>query len=163
VRSLIDYSLGCVGAVALTSSFKVSNEAGTAIESDHSTLVWRFNMKHAAGNPVIKQKNSLRYIKNWDVFKQILEDRLDNRQMKKVGSLGPGNPNKKEERFLSSCLRSILEKKKRVRAMLKRMDDQYLAAFHIQRKSARELADEARKQHFHDSLKKKKRMTALLS
>ena len=163
MRSLIDYSLGCVGAVALTSSFKVSNEAGTAIESDHSTLVWRFNMKHAAGNPVIKQKNSLRYIKNWDVFKQILEDRLDNRQMKKVGSLGPGNPNKKEERFLSSCLRSILEKKKRVRAMLKRMDDQYLAAFHIQRKSARELADEARKQHFHDSLKKKKRMTALLS
>ena len=84
-------------------------------------------------------------------------------QMKKVGSSGPGNPNKKEERFLSSCLRSILEKKKRVRAMLKRMDDQYLAAFHIQRKSARELADEARKQHFHDSLKKKKRMTALLS
>jgi len=81
VRSLIDYSLGCVGAVALTSSFKVSNEAGTAIESDHSTLVWRFNMKHAAGNPVIKQKNSLRYIKNWDVFKQILEDRLDNRQV----------------------------------------------------------------------------------
>ena len=146
MRSLIDYSLGCVGAVALTSSFKVSNEAGTAIESDHSTLVLRFNMKHAAGNPVIKQKNSLRYIKNWDVFKQILEDRLDNRQgafkemtvaeqerfivdqMKKVGSLGPGNPNKKEERFLSSCLRSILEKKKRVRAMLKRMDDQYLAA-----------------------------------
>ena len=56
----------------------------------------------------------------------------------------------------------ILEKKKRVRAMLKRMDDQYLAAFHIQRKRARELADEARKQHFHDSLKKK-RMTSLLS
>ena len=47
--------------------------------------------------------------------------------------------------------------------MLKRMDDQYLAAFHIQRKRARELADEARKQHFHDSLNKKKRMTALLS
>ena len=46
--------------------------------------------------------------------------------------------------------------------MLKRMDDQYLAAFHIQRKRARELADEARKQHFHDSLKKK-RMTSLLS
>ena len=86
-------------------------------------------MKHAAGNPVIKQKYSLRYIKNWDVFKQILEDRLDNRQsafkemtvaeqerfivdqMKKVGSSGPGNPNKKKERFLSSCLRSWRKRK----------------------------------------------------
>ena len=50
VRSLIDYSLGCVGAVALTYSFRVSDEAGIAIESDHSTLVWRFHMKHAASN-----------------------------------------------------------------------------------------------------------------
>ena len=182
VRSLIDYSLGCVGAVAITSSFKVSDEAGIAIESDHSTLVWRFNMKHAVDNPVIKQKNILRYIKNWDVFKQILEDRLANRQdafkemtvaeqerflvdqMKKVGSsVCPGKQSKKEENFFSSRLRSILEKKKRVRATLKRMDDQNSAAFQIQRKKARELAAEARKQHFHDSLKKKKRMKALLS
>ena len=182
VRSLIDYSLGCVGEVALTSSFRISDEAGIAIESDHSTLVWRFNMKHAAGNSVVKQKNSLRYIKNWDVFKQILEDRLDNRQgafkemtiaeqerfivdqMKKVGSsVCPGNQNKKEESFLSSRLRSTLEKKKRVRATLKRMDDQHSAAFHTQRKKARELADEARKQHFYDSLKRKKKMKALLS
>ena len=182
VRSLIDYSLGCVGAVAITSSFKVSDEAGIAIESDHSTLVWRFNMKHAVDNPVIKQKNILRYIKNWDVFKQILEDRLANRQdafkemtvaeqerflvdqMKKVGSsVCPGKQSKKEENFFSSRLRSILAKKKRVRATLKRMDDQNSAAFQIQRKKARELAAEARKQHFHDSLKKKKRMKALLS
>ena len=182
VRSLIDYSLGCVGAVTITSSFTVSDEAGIAIESDHSTLVWRFNMKHAVDNPVIKQKNILRYIKNWDVFKQILEDRLANRQdafkemtvaeqerflvdqMKKVGSsVCPGKQSKKEENFFSSRLRSILEKKKRVRATLKRMDDQNSAAFQIQRKKARELAAEARKQHFHDSLKKKKRMKALLS
>lgn len=182
VRSLIDYSLGCREAVSITDSFKVSDEAGVAIESDHSTLIWKFHMKQASSSTQLKPRNNLKYIKKWSAFKELLDVRLGNRQeqfreqtvseqerflvdqMKKVGfSVSPDNQNEKREKLVSSRLSYILAKKKKARSVLKRMNDQTSVAFRDQRRKARDLADQARKQHFLDSLRKKKRMKALLS
>ena len=182
VKSIIDYGLGCENSISITKSFRVSDAQEDAVESDHSALIWKFNMNNKVSTIPIKIKNPLKFIKRWSSYKIILDKRLAGRwdtfklmtaseqgdfiktQMCKVGlSVSPGQNHTKKQEILSSKLNTLLSKKKKVRSSLKRLVDQDSVEYRDLRRQAREIGDKVRKQHFVDSLRRKGRMKKILS
>ena len=73
-RSIIDYGLGTMEAISLTTSFTIQDSSDFSVESDHSSLLWEFDVKLL--NQKIKvelERNPLRKIRKWQSYTKILE------------------------------------------------------------------------------------------
>ena len=181
IRSIIDFGLGSLDAIDVTSSFTIHDDSTHAAESDHSSLVWTFRLTPCVASS-LRPKNPLRSIKNWKIFKEVLEKRLLptvdcfrrmpsavqgsflSNEMRTVGmSVSPG-PN---ENLVSRCLvsprmRSLLNRKKMLRAKLKSLSSLKASNTSELRQHIQNCSLSIRKQFYVESLRQKKKMRSLL-
>ena len=181
LQSIIDYGLGSTEIIDITTSFSVEDDGKFSAESDHSSLLWSFKMKSSPPSPP-KQLNPMKLIRNWQSFTATLEKRLApklqlfqglpcddqgtflGQEMVKVGnSVSPGTLDKGTTKLSSSRkIIGLLKIKKNLRTALKKIGFTRTPLVSDLRRKINTTSMAIRKQFFIDSLRRKKKVKAIL-
>ena len=119
--SIIDYGLGTMEAISLTTSFTIQDLSEFSVESDHSSLLWEFDVKLL--NQKIKvelTRNPLRKTRKWQSYIKILESRLSTGRVDFDGMTSVKQANYLTEfcKVGSSVIQKLLQTKQRKSAKL---------------------------------------------
>ena len=77
VKSILDYGLVSSAFLKDIQTFQVHTDKGLELDSDHATLYVELIVGRTMPPSSKKKANLLRYIKKWDVYKNIMEQRLN--------------------------------------------------------------------------------------
>ena len=183
-RSIIDYGLGTMEAISLTTSFTIQDSSDFSVESDHSSLLWEFDVEllnHKVKVELIR--NPLKKIRKWQSYTKILESRLSTGRVDfdgmtsveqanylttefcKAGTsvIPTTTPNQAKKARQSAKLLKLLAKSKSARRSLKIYPDKTDQEFTELKLRAKSASVKAKTQYYKESFNTKRKVKLLLN